>query len=228
LPLTYFRTKTSIRALKDLVKNDKLIDTAATDYATDKLEGMTAQQAQSWMNKNSSWLAETGTAKVNVAKYVQRLEAAERSTRLAENFLKNATARADLLAGKGFPAQRAVDLIVGGNMKLWDEIAPAIVNSPKAKEQVVGAVRQVVADMAESKTAGNLFNRNIRPALERTGIASKAEMDGIAARLESISKMSIPEPEKMSLARRMLLQGSAGWASSATSGQVSKVWEIPE
>ena len=150
-------------------------------------------------------------------KYATRLESAERSTRNATEFAAQAAKDQKMLVGKGFPADRAVDLIKSGNAELWAKVTPAIVQSPQAKTQMVNAVRQVVADQATGKGTINLFERSIRPALEGSNIATKAEMDFIAQKLSSIQAMNVPEAEKLGLAKRVILQGIGGWAATAAS-----------
>ena len=149
--------------------------------------------------------------------YAGRLEGAERSLRNAEAFASQLTKDPFVLSRKALPAQRAVDLIKSGDTELWGRVIPAINQSPQAKEELVKAVRQVVGDMATTKSTSDLFSRNIRPFLEQSGIGQKAEMDFIAQKLASIQEMKIPESEKLGLAKRMLLQAAGGWASSAAS-----------
>ena len=230
LPATFFKTRASIRALKELTGSEAQVRAAALEYADHQLTGKTAAEARSWMGKNAEWLSETGATRALVDKYVTRLEGAERAMRNAQDFAKRAASDSNLLVGKGFPADRAVDLIRSGNAELWEKITPAIVKSPQAKAQMVAAVRQVIADQATAKTTADLFARSIRPALEKSGIASTAEMDSITRSLASIQEMKVPEPEKLGWVRRAILQGSAGWAATAVSrtGEQSMEWAIPQ
>jgi len=215
LPSTYFKTRESINALKELTGNPAQVKHAAMVYADKELAGMNAEQARKWMGANSEWLAEVPSVQSVVNNYATRLEAAERSFRNAQDFAVKAAKDANLLVGKSMPAQRAVDLIKSGNTELWEKVIPAINNSPQSRWQMVSAVKQVVAEQATAKGTLNLFNRNIRPFLEQAKIAPKSELDYIAKRLENLQAMNVPEEAKLGMGKRILLNAAGGWASTA-------------
>lgn len=217
LPSTYFKTRESINALKELTGNPAQVKHAAMMYADKELAGMNADQARKWMGKNSEWLSEVPSVQQVVNSYATRLEAAERSFRNATDFAAQAAKDATLLKGKTMTAQRAVDLISHGNAELWEKVIPAIKNSPQATQQMVAAVRQVVAEQATSKGTLNLFQRKIRPFMEQAQLAPKKELDYIAKRLENLQAMNVPEEAKLGFARRMLLNSAGGWAASVGS-----------
>lgn len=230
LPASFFKTRASIQALKELTGNPMQVNAAALHYADKELEGKTASEVRAWIGKNNEWLAETKPTLALVDKYATRLEGAERAMKNSQDFAKQAAKDSSMLTRKSLPAQRAVDLIRSGDTELWNAVAPAIAKSPQAKIQMVDAVRQVVADMATAESTGNLFARNIRPFLEKSNIASKQEMDFIAKKLSDIQTLNIPERERLGMARRLLLNSTAGWAASAASrtGFRSMAWAIPE
>lgn len=220
LPSTYFKTRASVQALKELTGSNATVATAALEHADKELAGKNAEQVRDWMTKNGEWLSEVRPVQMLVNKYATKLEDAERSLRNAEDFAKQAAKDNTLLTRNALPAQRAVDLIKSGNVELWDKVTPAIVQSPQAKSQMVQAVRQVVADQGTSQGTLDLFNRNIRPFLEKAKIASPQEMDFIAQRLENIKNMNMPEKQKLGLARTFLLNATGSWAASAASRAV--------
>ena len=230
LPAAFFKTRASIQALKELTGNSAQVHSAALAYADKELEGKAASEVRSWIGKNNEWLSETRPTLSLVEKYASRLEASEQAMSRAQDFAKQAAKDSSLLIRQSLPAQRAVDLIKSGDTELWGAIAPAIAKSPQAKKQMVDAVRQVVADSATAESTTNLFARNIRPFLEKSNLASKAEMDSIAKKLMDIQTLNIPEPEKLGIAKRLLLSSTAGWAASAVSrtGFRSMEWAIPE
>lgn len=229
LPDTFFKTRASIQALKELTGNQTQVQAAALAYADKKLTGLDSDGVRQWMTKNAEWLSETPATRRLVDNYASRLADSERATRSATDFATQAAKDANMLVGNEFPAQRAVDLIKSGTPELWGKIAPVIAKSPQAKEKTVEAVRQVIADQGGSRSTADLFERSIRPALEGSGISSKAEMDFIAKKLSDIKAMNIPEPERLGLAKRTLLQGAAGWMASARSrnGFQSMEWAVP-
>lgn len=215
LPATYFKTRTSVQALKELTGNATLVNNAALDYVDKVLAGKSASQVREWMDKNAGWLGEVGPTRKLIDNYAGRLEAAERATASAKDVAAAVAKDASILMQGKLPVQKAVDLIKSGDPQVWSKVTPLIAQSPQAKEQMVKAVRQVVSDQATAKGAADTFQRNIRPFLESGNIASKAELDFIAKRLENIRDMKVPEPEKLGIIKRMLLQGAAGWAASA-------------
>lgn len=230
LPASFFKTRASIQALKELTGNPMQVNAAALHYADKELEGKTASEVRAWMGKNNEWLSETKPTLALVDKYATRLEGAERSMKNAQDFAKQAAKDSSMLTRQSLPAQRAVDLIRSGDTELWNAVAPAIAKSPQAKKQMVDAVRQVVADTATAESTSNLFARNIRPFLEKSNIASKQEMDFIAKKLSDIQTLNIPERERLGMTRRLLLNSTAGWAASAASrtGFRSMAWAVPQ
>jgi len=217
LPTNFFRSRESIRALKELTGDDAHVQAAALQFADKKLVGKNAEQARAWMGENSEWLAETGSVRGLVDKYVTKLEDAERSMRNAQDFVTKATADNKILTKNMLPAQRAVDLINSGNTELWSKVMPALNQSPQAKTQVVNAVKQVVADSATSKGTIDLFSRNIKPFLEQGKIASPQEIQFIETQLAKIAAKKVPETEKLGMLKRILLQSAAGWSSGGMS-----------
>lgn len=219
LPSTYFKTRASIQALKDLTGSNKEVAVAALEHADKELAGKTGPQIREWMTKNAEWLSEVRPVQGLVNKYATRLEESERSLSNAVAFGKQAASDAAILTKHPIPAQRAVDMIRSmdkpSGAEAFLKIAPIISQSPETKSQMVNAVRQVVADQSTAKGAIDLFSRNIRPFLEQSGIAQKTEMDFIAGQLDKIQKMQVPESEKLGWARRMLLQATGTWAASA-------------
>ena len=230
LPAAYFKTRASIQALKELTGNPNQVQSAALAYANRELAGKDANKVREWMGKNSEWLSEVPATRSMVGTYATRLEGAERSLRNAQDFAKEAVKDADMLIGTKLPAQRAVDLIKSGDAELWAKVVPVITRSPQAKTQMVKAVRQVVADQASAKATETLFMRNIRPFLEQSNIASRAEMDTISRQLKAIAEKNIPEAAKLGFMKRIMLNGVAGWTASAMSrtGQKSMAYAIPE
>ena len=133
------------------------------------------------------------------------------------NISNRATAAADLVYSQHSAMRNVRDLIEKGDMTRWAAVAPIIERSPEAKRGVYDAVRQVAADMATSKGALQKFNETIRPPLERFGMLSAKEADNIAASMAEVSARRMPEQEKLTLMRRLMLQGVSGYSSSLSS-----------
>lgn len=215
IPAAFFKTRASIRALQELTGNKTQVQSAALEFANHELAGKDANGVRSWMSKNAEWLSEVPATRTLVDKYATRLESSDRAMRNASDFAKRAGKDASLLIGKALPAQNAIDFIKKGEVEFWDKVIPAFQKSPQSKRTLVEAVRKVVADQADSGATQDLFNRNIRPFLEKGGIASKTEMDFISSKLDEVSKRNIPEPERLGMIKRILLNATGSWAASA-------------
>lgn len=215
LPAAYFKTRASVQALKELTGNPAQVNHAALEFANKELAGKDASAVRKWLSVNSEWLAETGVTRKLIDNYASGLEAAERSMTNAQAFAKQAERDSNMLTRNALPAQRAVELIKSGDVELWSKVAPVVAKSPQAKKQMVEAVRQVIADQATSKSTPDFFARKVRPFLEGSGIANKAEMDFIKSRLDDIGTLNIPDPEKLGMMKRLLLNSVGGWAASA-------------
>lgn len=230
LPASYFKTRASITALKELTGDVKLVNGAALDFADKQLSGKSADQVRKWLGENSEWIGQVPVVQNMVDRYATRLETFERSNANAQAIRDRAVKQRDFLVGNNLDAQRAVDMIRSGDVRYWDQVAPAIAQSPQAKTQMVNAVRLVLSEQASAVGTINLFNRNIRPFLEKTGIAGGQELDVFAQKLANIRDKNIPEPEKLSRAKQVLMNGTAGWLSSAVSraGGQFGTWMIPD
>jgi len=217
IPASFFKTRASVQALKELTGNPRQVEDAALAYANRELAGKNSQAVRAWRNDNAEWLNETGTTKRLIDSYASRLEASERSLAQAKSFAAEAEKDASMLTRKALPAQRAVDLIKSGDTELWAKVIPAINQSPQAKVQMVSAARQVLGDMATTRGASDFFSRNLRPFLEGSGIATKSEMDSVAASLDKIQKGILPEEQKLGMAKRLLLNSFGGYSASTAS-----------
>ena len=216
LPSAYFKTRESIQALHQLVKNRTQVNAAALDFADKQLVGKDSAGVRSWMGKNAEWLSETGVTRTLIDRYATRMEAAEQSTKRATEFATKVARNNDLLVGNRLPAQRAVDLINSKNPELWDLVIPAIAKSPQAKMQMIAATRQVIADQSTAKGTADLFSRNIRPFLEGSNIATTAEMDAVEKGIAAIQNRKISDDERLGRIKRLILQSFGGYAATSS------------
>ncbi len=226
LPTSYFKTRGSVQALRELTGDDAIVNKAALEFANRKLEGSDAAGVRKFMYDNAEWVNTLTPLRMRLENYAGRLDAAERSTRNATAFVKEMDDAKGLLT-KGFPAQRAIDLIQGGTPELWAKAGPAIAKSPQARVQVADAVARLMAEKAERSSSNlvNFYAVKVRPGVESSGLASKAELDYILERLVAIETKNMPEPEKLGAMRRIILQSANGWSSSETSKDGTKAYK---
>lgn len=140
---------------------------------------------------------------------------------------------ATALMGDKFPVERVRQLIESGSREQWALAAPAIQATPASRQNIEAAVRQVIADRAERSTRGlsDFYARNVRPALEAGQLIAPQQADEIASKLAAIEAMQIPEPAKLGIAKRLMLQSIGGYAAGATArGAVtlSQPDEVPQ
>lgn len=144
------------------------------------------------------------------------------------NITNKAAAAADLVYSRHSAMRNVRELIESGDMTRWAAVAPIIERSPEAQRGVYEATRQVVADTATSKMALQKYNETIRPALVRFNMLTTKQADDIGKDLAEIAaKQKVPEIEKLTLIRRLLLQGVAGYAASG-SGRITGGVILPQ
>ena len=131
--------------------------------------------------------------------------------------MKEAEKLADsLFSGKFSDVKQARNLIEIGDIQVWQAAAPILSRSPKSREAVVGAIQQTMAERP-IKGSSQYFQEVVRPGPESAGLLSKETADRIYNEMAKIEAMRIPEPEKLGLRKRLLLQGLAGYGSSLQS-----------
>lgn len=226
LPDAYFNTRAGVQALLSLTGDKALVNRSAMEYINKKLEGASASQVDSFMRNNSEWLKEFPLARKLVENHGAKLVARERGLAQAEEFAAEAASNRAALLGGRYPADRVRNLVQNGNMDLWEKAGPAIAASPQAKENVLGAVRQVLADKPISP---DQFSRQIRPALKGAGLADDAALDLIEKKLQAIKEMRLPEAEKLGAYRRIALQAVGGYSASGMArGAVEAAKMVPD
>lgn len=141
--------------------------------------------------------------------------------RTANDIQKSGDRTAAMLEGRGpfFKEENVRKLIESADSSQWEVAAEAIKRDPQAVASFSNAVRQTIAQRAERSYNGlqDFFNQNVRPAVTQTGLMSAREADEITRQIAAIENMKIPEPEKLNLARRLILNGVGGYTASAAS-----------
>lgn len=226
LPDAYFNSRTGVRALKQLTGDEKMVNEAAQQYVNRKLKGASADEADAFLRQNSDWLREVPMVRAQIENYAAKRVVSERGVKQAEAFVKEATETSKALINGKYPADRVRNLVQNGDMTLWEKAGPAIAASPEGKSNILSAVRQVIADKPMSADA---FNRRIRPALTKSGLADSAALDIIENKLKQIAEMKIPESEKLGFYRRIALQATSGYSASAMArGAVEAAKMVPD
>ena len=226
LPGTYFKNRASVQALMELTGDKGIVNRAAMQYVNKKLEGATEAQATKFLRDNADWLQEVPAVRKLIADHSDKLFSRERSVRQATAFADEAAKNQAALVGGRYPADRVRNLVLNGNMDLWEKAGPAIAASPEGKANVLSAVRQVLADSPMDPTK---FAERIRPALKGAALADDAALDLIETKLRAIKEMKVPESEKLGIYRRVILQATAGYgASGMARGAVEAAKAVPD
>jgi hypothetical protein len=226
LPNTYFKSRTSLRALKQLTGDEKLVEDAALSFVNKKLEGADSATATKFMRDNSDWLRDLPRVNAQVETYAARRGVAEIGVKRAEDFAAEAASTKGALIGNRYPVERVRNLVQNGNMDLWEKAGPAIANSQEGRANILTAVRQT---LAEKPMTPERFSRTIRPALKTSGLADDAALDLIENKLRGIQEMKIPDAEKLPIMRRIALQATSGYSASVlTRGAVEAAKMVPD
>lgn len=157
----------------------------------------------------------------------------EATTRAGQMTAQRGQEAISLLGSKGemFPVQNVKALIESGTSKQWEIAAPQILASPGGREMLADSITQMLAEKALTSTKGlsGFFDNNVRPALIATRLMNPSKMDQISAQLNAIENLKLPEPVKLRLARRLVMQAFAGYAASGVArGATSLMSLIPE
>ncbi len=216
-----------MQALKELTGNPALVNKAAQEYVNKKLEGATSEQTTKFLRDNASWLEkEVPLVRNMISAHADALAVAERGVRQAKTFADEAASTNKALIGGTFPANRVKNLVTNGDADLWAKAGPAIAASPDGKANILGAVRQVLADKPMTP---DVFSRQLRPALKSSGLADDAALDLIQNKLQAIREMKIPEAERLGIYRRTVLQAISGYtASGMARGAVEAAKMVPD
>src|SRR3990167_1355494 len=143
----------------------------------------------------------------------------EAATRAGQISSQRGQEAISLLGPKGemFPVQNVKALIESGTSKQWELVAPAIMASPGGRDMLANSLRQTLAEKALISTKGlsTFFDNNVRPALIATRLMDAGKMNQLSEQLRTIENLKLPEPQKVGLARRLVMQSFAGYAASA-------------
>jgi len=176
--------------------------------------------------ENTARAAEGGVKRLRVYQDFQEKTAQQRSSaiereaaaRAAQGTTQRGQEAISLLGPKGemFPVQNVKFLIESGTSKQWEQAAPLIMASPGGKEMLADSIRQTLSDRALTSIKGlsGFFDNNIRPAMTATRLMSPEQMERLSVQLRGIENMKLPEPQRIGLARRLIMQSVGGLAAS--------------
>ena len=240
----FFKTKQGVADLIELTGGDKaLVTKSASDHTARSLRDKNASSVKKWIDSNNDWLESLPEIKSKAQAYLTKLERAERISGKTETAAKILTARepttlrageaatvgaekesakiiaeaekkADLILKNQFPADRVKELFLSGAVDQWREITPILAQTPKGKETIGEAVRQIMASRAESglRTAPEFFRDKVRPPLEAGNLLPKRELDNIEFQLTAIKNSTMPDAEKFTLMQRIVKNAIVSYA----------------
>ena len=129
-----------------------------------------------------------------------------------------AEATARTLLGNEAAVSRVKTLILSGAADQWAAAGPAITASAPARQAVFDALKQTLADKVttpqSARGIATLYEGKIQPFLESSGLLNAGQSQQIIRQLAEIQQMKLPEPERLRIARRMILQAVSGYAAS--------------
>lgn len=227
----FFSTPEKVRDLIELTGKDKqFVSNQASNYLARELRGKDAAGAEKLLNQD--WLNELPEVKAKLANYVNRLQSAEKNvsvvkeeigrlpSRAAEETaagkaaLTEAEKRSKAILGDSNPVSRVKEIILSNKQSLWNEITPALMNTPKGKEVVADAVASVMVDKAKSSSLANLpelFRTQVKPYVQNLMDASALKkLEEGFARIASIATT----PDKKSNQLKTLIRNAIAYTGT--------------
>lgn len=120
------------------------------------------------------------------------------------------------IIGRRYEEETFKNMVLQGDRVLWREVGPMISSDPAAKDAFANALRQVIADAAPKspRSLRETFQLRIRPAMENTGLVSRADLAKLESQIDLINK-TVDGPKRIPLFMRLV--------TNAVTGEVSRV-----
>ena len=130
---------------------------------------------------------------------------------------KQAEAQAKSILSDRNAVARVADMITGKTSEtLLPKVAQYIASQPGGRETFVKAVGVALADSTPA-TIKKTFTDNVRPAVEKSGLMTKAELDRLEGLVDEIDR-TVQTKEKVNRIVKVVNQALIGQVSSRTSG----------
>ena len=133
------------------------------------------------------------------------------------------------ILGKKFDVRRVEQIILGGNKPLWKEIGPIVAADKNAKIVTSEAIAQVIAEKATKSPRAlvEIYQKEIRPAIEATGIMDAEVLASFDAQVDEIRRVVDPTKREQLVATlvrgvRYALTAEAARVPSSMVGQPQK------
>ena len=187
------------------------IDAAGTLAKADKESGVVSRRAQREQN-----LAQAREQKASGIASQGATKAGEGLRETGKKLSAEGEKIRELILGKKFDARRVQQIILSGDKALWAEVGPLIAASPSAKESFASAVGQVLADkaLASPKAVVEIFNKDVRPAIEAAGLMTAPQLKSLQAKIDQINK-TVDSPRKAGLIQRAITNALTAEAASS-------------
>lgn len=227
LPGVYFSSRQGVKDLIELVGGNKnLVYDSAKSYVSRQLEGKSASQVASYIRANQ-WMDEVPGLSQSVRSYERSLAKAEgiptaekviaAGEKEAVGIEKQAEAQAKSILSDRNAVARVADMITGKTSEtLLPKVAQYIASQPGGRETFVKAVGVALADSTPA-TIKKTFTDNVRPAVEKSGLMTKAELDRLEGLVDEIDR-TVQTKEKVNRIVKVVNQALIGQVSSRTSG----------
>lgn len=144
------------------------------------------------------------------------LRAGEQAVTAAEKRAGEITSEAEkriqTILGDRNPAARVREIILGGKPSVWAEVGPILSSSEQGKQAVAEAVRQIMADRAETGlvSAIRVFREDVAPSLRQGGLMSDSQLRTLETQLMGIARSAQAEEAKLNLMQRAIKNAIIG------------------
>jgi hypothetical protein len=171
-PDRYFKNRDTIQVLRQQLAGDEAaVRKFANSHAVNQLDGLSAKEAQSWLEKNKSWVDEVPGLNDRVKKYVQELSRSEQTaaTKEAQAGKLGKTKEKVIEAGQA-TEQKIRDLATSQKEKIDDMLIKLNTTDP---QKSAGAAKSMIDTLA---TMRDINGKPIMPTGELNNLTMQMKM----------------------------------------------------
>lgn len=183
IPKAFFRDREGVRMLKDLTKQDELVNRAASDYLAGKMQGQNAAQVRKLLDnvETRDWLEELPSVQ-------SKAEAYQKSLQAAEDLMARRTAVAGKLTAKAEQLQKAGATELGTAEKLarrglgeGKAQAAAVEKAGTREAKVLAGEGQKAKSLAEREAAQQAKLAESQAAAQARAVQQQTKADAAQA-----------------------------------------------
>jgi hypothetical protein len=171
-PARYFKNRDTIQVLRQQLAGDEAaVRKFANAHAGIELDGLNAKQAQSWLEKNKSWVDEVPGLNDRVKKYVQELSRSEQAAATKEAQAGKLGERKEKVVEAGQATEKEIrDLATSQKQKIDDMLIKLNTSDP---EKSAGSAKAMIDTLA---TMRDINGKPILPPSQLNSLTMQMKM----------------------------------------------------